>query len=534
MPHPFEPLQARPGLGNRNARPTVLVCGQAGAPRPALMNLVEECGATGVPLPDWSGVDGIAAGCRSRIALVAIGAGAEDGTREGIAALRRNAFTVFVHGEGAESWPLGVRCRLYLLGCSTLLDSTSSEFLPQLRRALSTALRAALDANEETARVKQVMRGHGVVGESPAMLGLFRRLLQISVLSDLPTLITGETGTGKELLARALHGQDAKRRGGPFVAVNAGAISASLAETELFGHRRGAFTGAERDRKGLIRTAHGGVLFLDEVGELEGALQAKLLRVLQEGRVLAVGDDQEVPVSVRVIAATNADLPAMVADGSFRADLFHRLNVLSLHVPALRDRRADIPPLVEHFARLHQGLRRGGPVAIRPDFVEALSRLELRGNARQVENLVRRALVHNDGNGPLSLRDLPPDVWQQLAESADGDGAAATPLAPARDSLGLLAANEWNLARSLDSCERSIVEAALRISGGNQSQAARLLGVTPRSVYNKRHAAQRIQQGAPPPPRLTGKAIPVGPAPPGTPLPGSVARSADGVATPAA
>ena len=177
-----------------------------------------------------------------------------------------------------------------------------------------------------------------MVGDSATMDGVFRWILRVSPLSELPVLLSGETGTGKELVARSIHRLDPRRADGPFVAVNCGAIVSGLAESELFGHRRGAFTGALHDRLGLVRAARGGVLFLDEIGDLDPGLQSKLLRVLQEHRVLAVGEDHEVAVNVRIIAATNRSLDEMVHARTFRADLFHRLNVLSIRIPALRER----------------------------------------------------------------------------------------------------------------------------------------------------------------------------------------------------
>jgi transcriptional regulator with GAF, ATPase, and Fis domain len=271
-----------------------------------------------------------------------------------------------------------------------------------------------------------------------------------------------------------------------------------VAESELFGHRRGAFTGADRDRKGLIRAAEGGVVFLDEIGELDDALQVKLLRVLQERRVLGVGDDHEVPVSVRVIAATNRNLSAAVQHRKFRADLFHRLNVLSIHIPPLRERRADVGPLISHLLEKNQFLQTAGSVSAGPDFIEALTRIDLPGNVRQLENLVRRALVNKATPAPLTLTDLPVEIWQQLAEQEDrvrseqlasgGPGKPARETAPqtlSSDLVNLLDTHGWSLAQTLRYCERLLLEAALRRKQGNQSQTARLLGLTPRSIYSK-------------------------------------------------
>jgi transcriptional regulator with GAF, ATPase, and Fis domain len=418
------------------------------------------------------------------IALVEAGRSFTDNgsNLELIGRLHTGGVIVIAYADGASSWPLARRCRVLLSGCSCLLDSASNEFPHELRRTLDHGFRKLEEAFADDQRLRDAMSAHGVVGGSRATLTLFSSALKIAALSDLPTLITGESGTGKDLLARAIHERDPKRRTGPFVALNCGAISATLAETELFGHLRGAFTGAERDRKGLFRAAHGGVLFLDEVAELDLDVQVKLLRVLQDSRVLSVGGDHDAPVSVRVIAATNADLRDLVAQRRFRADLFHRLNVVPIHIPPLRERREDIRPLVDHFVRRHHSLNPIASSSARAEFVDALERLPLPGNARQVENLVRFALVHNDGTVPLGLPDLPSEVWQQLA---DETSAPPAPDVIAEKSLGLLEANGWNLSRTLEACERSFVQAAFYSSEGNQSKTARLLGITPRSVYNK-------------------------------------------------
>jgi transcriptional regulator with GAF, ATPase, and Fis domain len=407
-------------------------------------------------------------------------------------------FAVIVYLKRAEDLSVAGRCGLLLAGCSRVADAGSPGFAEDLARHVIDTLYAVAERSAEEQRLRHTMTALGFVGQSAAMLAVFRRIVQLGRLSDLPTLITGETGTGKELVGRALHAQDPKRRSGPFVALNCSALSLGVVESELFGHRRGAFTSADRDRRGLIRAAEGGVLFLDEVSELERSVQTKLLRVLQESRVRAVGEEDDAPVSVRVLAATNRDLRGMVDRQEFRADLFHRLNVLSIHLPPIRERRADVPLLAEHFVRKHSSVNPAASRQLHPDVIEALSSLELPGNVRQLENVVRWALVQNDGLAPLGLRDLPADVWQQLAEGQPpAAGSAAIARLGIDDVTGssadytthLLAANGWSLSRSLQACERLILETALREAHGNHSHVARRLGITARSVYNmvRRH-----------------------------------------------
>jgi two-component system response regulator AtoC len=461
--------------------------------------VIAECGARPRWIDDLSTIQETEFSVRESVVLVALGGSPSSGSLglEVVRCLKQKGFNIICYEDGARAWPLGVRCQALLAGALWVLDSAASEFSHELARLLAQLLSSETGRWGEETRIKAEMRKLGVAGESPAMLAAFRLVLRISRMSDISTLITGETGTGKQLLAHAIYQLDPKRRHGPFVAVNCGAISHTLAESELFGHRRGAYTGAERDRKGLIRTAHGGVLFLDEISELDPALQTKLLRVLQENRVLGVGEDQEVAVSVRVIAATNRDLDQMVRLGTFRADLFHRLKVLAIHIPPLRERPEDIQPLIEHFLEKHQLLNLEEPRAVRPDFIEALTQLALPGNARQLENLVRQALVNKEDDAPLSLSDLPAEVWRQLSQP---EPRAPQPLAPpaarpqgetalrfesVQAAVSLLEENEWNLSRSLQSFERYLIEAAMQQARWNQSQAARLLGITPRSVYNK-------------------------------------------------
>jgi DNA-binding NtrC family response regulator len=412
--------------------------------------------------------------------------------------LKAKGFKVIACEDGVGSWPIKTKCLPLLAGAVRLLDSSGTEFLQELRQAVERIVRTEAQSRTEEQNIRAIMRGLGMVSESVAMTKVFRAAIRFSVLSDLPVLITGETGTGKEGLARALHSLYPKRSQGPFVAVNCGAISAALVESEFFGHRRGAFTGAERDRRGLIRSAEGGVLFLDEVAELDVGLQTRLLRVLQENRVLGVGEDHEAKVSVRVVAASNRDLEQMMQQNKFRADLFYRLNVLSIRVPPLRERLEDLAPLVEHFLQKYRSLRPAGvAVSAGADFLEALRQLSLPGNVRQLENLVRQVLIRNATDSPLSLSDLPAELLRQLFTgeqnlTREGGPPGETVTADISDSghlanyaVSLLEANSWDLGRSLENCERHALEVAMRRMHGNQSRTARLLGITPRSVYNK-------------------------------------------------
>ncbi len=291
--------------------------------------------------------------------------------------------------------------------------------------------------------------------------------------SEATVLITGESGTGKELVARRIHVRS-HRAEGPFVAVNCAAIPAELLESELFGHEKGAFTGASRARLGRFRQAAGGTLFLDEVGELPLALQSKLLRALQERAVDVVGSDQPVPVDLRVIAATNADLLALARDGRFREDLFYRLNVLELHVPALRERPEDIEVLAQHFVGLHAG---GRDLTLPPALLAELRRRPWPGNVRELENACERLVILCAGD-ELALDDLPP----RRGEASDpAPGAPAPGVGDFLDAWPPLP--EEGL--SLVDLEKRVVERVLRLKAGNVSAAARYLGV-PRHILTYR------------------------------------------------
>jgi transcriptional regulator with GAF, ATPase, and Fis domain len=381
---------------------------------------------------------------------------------------------------------LAARCLFFLAGAQVLIDCKEAGFSGKLARLLTEAITKESARFAEIGSIRARMRAFGVVGASPAMMDVFRLINRAGPLSDVSVLLGGETGTGKELLARALHQLDPRRKVGPFVAFNCAALQATLAEAELFGHKRGAFTGAEHDRLGLFRSADHGVLFLDEVGELDLALQAKLLRVLQDGHVLAVGADRDVKVNLRVIAATNRDLEAMVREGTFRADLYHRLNVVAIRIPPLRERREDIAPLVEHFVDKHSALLGLLAIQLEPEFVAALTGLSLPGNARELENVVRRALVNSTDANSLGLGDLPREYLSELSMEVKGLGPlpkTALPCVPS--AVDILEAYRWNLASCLEHYERLLLEAALVSSGGNHTRAGQMLGITPRTIYNK-------------------------------------------------
>ena len=481
--------------GSHRAR-VVILRDENTSRRETIIDVIASCGAGVRVVESASQVDDLD-GAEQNLALVALGKGSlpDEINLSLIETLKTKKLKVISYADSMLSWPIGLRCRALLNGALLLLDSQSTGFIPDLREAINRVLQDQNDRHNEQIKIKEQMRQLGIVGVSSEMLSVFRSVIRFGALSDFPALISGETGTGKELIARSLYLLDAKRSKGPFIVANCSAINSGLAESELFGHRRGAFTGADADRKGLFRSAEGGILFLDEIGELSQSIQAKLLRVLQEERVLAVGYDREVAIDVRVIAATNKNLSSMVREGTFREDLYHRLNVLAIHVPPLRERLEDLQPLIEHFLTKYSSLNNSFTPAVSDDFLEALRRMKLSGNVRQLENIVRSALLNASGKNSLNLNDLNTAELQQLVDEGCDLGrnmVAAdppNPLMPSANSQAsfsrILDLHDWNLSKSLDYCERALLECAMRLTRGNQSQTARLMGITPRSVYNK-------------------------------------------------
>jgi len=310
---------------------------------------------------------------------------------------------------------------------------------------------------------------HGLLGSGPSMQSLFSQIRQVA-RSDASVLLLGESGSGKELVARAIHAES-RRSEGPFVAVNCAGIPLELLESEFFGHRSGAFTGARRSRAGLFAEAHGGTLLLDEVGEMPAPLQAKLLRVLQEGSIKPLGADREYPVNVRVLAATNRDLGAMVSEGGFRRDLFFRLETLQVRVPPLRERTEDIEMLARHFLDL--ALERAGKPAIEldPSVGEALRRYRFPGNVRELANAMERAATFCTGSRLLPGH-LPPRI--------NGSSAATPDAEWADDADATLPVDAWP---SLEEVQRQYVHRVLEGVGGNKRRAARVLGINRRTLY---------------------------------------------------
>ena len=308
----------------------------------------------------------------------------------------------------------------------------------------------------------------GLVGRSAMMRDLFG-LLEIVASTSSTVLITGETGTGKELAARAIHHNSA-RRANRFVAINCSAIPETLLEAELFGHTRGAFTGAVGNRQGRFEQAHKGTLFLDEVGTMSPALQAKLLRVLQEREFERVGDSHTIKVDVRVIAATHSDLQRMVAEGSFREDLFYRLNVIPVKLPALRDRREDIPLLVQHFIQRLSADAGRAPVKVSQEAMRSLMAYAWPGNVRQLENAVERALAFTQGRGQIDVNDLTPEIRETPPL------AAIDPFLP-DDGL--------DFETYISGVELALIRRSLERTQGNKRQAAKLLKLKRTTLIEK-------------------------------------------------
>lgn len=318
-----------------------------------------------------------------------------------------------------------------------------------------------------------------IIGQSPGMQKVFELVEKVAD-TDATVLTTGESGTGKELVARAIH-HLSRRRDHPLVPVNCGAIPEELLESELFGHEKGAFTGAVRTRVGRFELANGGTIFLDEIGEMSPKLQVKLLRVLQDGQFERIGGTKTIFSDIRVIAATNQDLGKAVAEGRFREDLYYRLHVIPLHVPPLRERLGDIPALVQYFLTRFAKTRQTKVKAIDPKVIDRFKSYHWPGNIRELENLIERLVILSDGP-KITLKDLP-DKFSQ-------------PAGLPSYSKVVLPEEGLDLSEHLAELESSYIEQALARSGGNKAQAARLLGLNRTTLVEKLKKMERLEKNS--------------------------------------
>lgn len=322
-----------------------------------------------------------------------------------------------------------------------------------------------------------------IIAHSQSMHGIFETVKRLANYNT-TILITGESGTGKEMVARAIH-HNSPRRGKPFIAINCGAIPENLIESELFGHKKGSFTDATRDKKGLLEEASGGTVFFDEIGELPLHLQVKLLRALQEQQIRRVGDEGQINIDVRVIAATLRNLEEDVRSGRFRDDLFYRLNVVSIHIPPLRDRAEDIPVLVQHFMKKHNKRLGLNVKDVSADALKCMMQYKWRGNVRELENCIERALVLTE-SGTIDLDSLTaqvraagdaPVAGEAAAGSVSEEGLAAENADGAGDLISIKART-----RAL---EVALIKKALNKTNGNRTQAAKLLELSHRALLYK-------------------------------------------------
>ncbi|PYS37137.1 MAG: hypothetical protein DMG14_22320 [Acidobacteria bacterium] len=311
------------------------------------------------------------------------------------------------------------------------------------------------------AELAAVMPNTEIIGATPKMVEIYKKVAKIARI-EAPVLIIGESGSGKELVARAIHA-NSDRATAPFIVINCGALTETLLESELYGHERGSFTGATGSRKGLLESASGGTVFLDEISETSLVFQVKLLRVIQEREIRRVGSNEIVKVDIRLVAATNRDLREMVRNNRFREDLFHRLNVFTIALPALRERTPDIPLLASYFLKLFAE-KNGKTVRLASDAVEAMKRYSWPGNVRELRNMLERAITFND-TGVIQTDEL---------EFEEDDDAKRVASMPAVVSTG-----------SLDQMEKDHIIKVLRETGGNKKKAAEILGIERRTLYNK-------------------------------------------------
>ena len=343
--------------------------------------------------------------------------------------------------------------------------------------------------NRTLRRQLETFRPHDIIGQSSALTQTLEIIRQAGP-SSASVLLTGESGTGKELIARAIH-RHSPRVDNPFVPVNCAALPDSILESELFGYEKGAFTGADRRREGRFEAAHGGTLFLDEVGEMSPAGQVKLLRVLQEGAFERLGSNETVQVDLRLVTATNMDLDQAVRAGNFREDLYYRMNVIRVDVPALRERTGDIPLLANFFLRRYAAKNDKVLEAVTARAMDALGRHGWPGNVRELENVIERAVVLSR-DAVIDLDDLPSAIAASSGAASIADASLAQ---PAADGRGIY----LSVGTSLDEAERRLLMETLKATGGDKNLAAKILGVATRTIYRKLNQDKQDERDEPSP-----------------------------------
>jgi DNA-binding NtrC family response regulator len=345
----------------------------------------------------------------------------------------------------------------------------------ELRRVVSKAAKTRELSQAHVSGDPSERGRYRIIGESEPMVRVYE---VIEKVADTPStvLITGESGTGKELIARALH-ENSTRKNKPFVSVNCAAIPPDLLESELFGYEKGAFTGAVTSKPGRFELAHGGTLFLDEIAEIPVSMQVKLLRALQEQQFERVGGIKTISVSVRLIAATNRDLKAQIAEGGFREDLYYRLNVVHVHLPPLRDRPSDIPLLIDHFVRKFNAKLDRAVTGFEPQALEQLLRYDWPGNIRELENVVERCMIFAE-DGEVGANHLPQEI-RETDRAAVAQVVATVETSPGETGL------KEAVRKATVRLERQFIARALEQTGGNVTHTARLLKISRKSLQNK-------------------------------------------------
>ena len=386
-----------------------------------------------VKLPDGNGVDFTREIKEKRPDIEVVLLTAFGNIPDGVQAIKNGAFDYLVKG------------------------NDNDKIIPLLSRASEKiALLKRVDHLER--QLKNTQGFNSIIGDSPAVKSAIQ-LAQKVAPTDTAVLLTGETGTGKEVFAQAIH-QASFRSGQSFVALNCSAFSKELLESELFGHKAGAFTGASKDKKGLIEEAKGGTLFLDEIGEMSLDLQPKLLRLLENGTYIRVGDTKEQKANIRLIAATNRDLQKEIEAGHFRSDLFYRIAVFSIELPSLRDRPKDVPALANHFLSIYADKTNKNIKSISPEAISALVQNSWKGNVRELKNIIERAVILEDGN-VLTPQSLPYDIQHGADQNAGS--------------------SSFNLAN----VEKHHIQKVLKYTNGNKAEAARLLEIGLATLYRK-------------------------------------------------